>query len=61
MAYSMAILDFCGMVLFFSRTSRIPFLKLAFASSSVTSAGRVTIRLIDPDTRSRHRGRDRYL
>jgi hypothetical protein len=36
-------------------------LKLAFASSSVTSAGRVTIRLIDPDTRSRHRGRDWYL
>jgi hypothetical protein len=36
-------------------------LKLTFASSSVKSAGRVTIRLIDPDTRLRHRGRDWYL
>jgi len=61
MAYLMVILDFCGMVLFFSRTSRIPFLKLTFASSSVKSAGRVTILLIDPDTRLRHRGRDWYL
>jgi len=28
--YSMAIRDFCGIILFFSRTSRIPFLKTGF-------------------------------
>jgi hypothetical protein len=37
--YPMRIPDFCGIAFFFSRTSRMLFLNMAFASSSDTSAG----------------------
>lgn len=41
----MTVPDFWGIIPFFSIISGIPFLKLAFASFSISSPGRETIRI----------------
>lgn len=53
LTYSISMRDLGAIIDFFRWTSRTPFLKLAFAPSSVTSAGSTTTRCIDPATRSR--------